>query len=129
MDRFWWKVEQTDSCWIWKGSKDSRGYGEFWFNRKLWKAHRFSYTKYIGEIPEGYHIDHLCGNTSCVKPKHLEAVTQQENNKRTKKPHCRRDHPRTGSICPICQKEWKLKNKERIKEYNKLYFQSHKILT
>lgn len=42
-------------------------------------AHRYSYVKFRGAIPEGCEIDHLCRNKKCVNPKHLEAVTRSEN--------------------------------------------------
>jgi hypothetical protein len=42
-------------------------------------AHRIAYELFIGPIPNGLHIDHLCRNRGCVNPVHLEPVTQQEN--------------------------------------------------
>ena len=35
-----------------------------------------------GEIPESYTLDHLCANSVCCDPEHLEAVTINENNAR-----------------------------------------------
>lgn len=46
-------------------------------NNKL--AHRVSYEMFVGPIPDGMQIDHLCRNRGCVNPKHLEAVSQREN--------------------------------------------------
>lgn len=93
-------------CWIWKGSHRGYIYGSFWFMEKNVMAHRFAY-EFIGgyEIPEGYSIDHLCKNTSCVNPNHLEAVSKSENSIRTRnefgknaiKTHCKRGHPLSGS--------------------------------
>jgi len=63
---------------------DGGGYGTFWpDNIKIAKSHRFSYAELIGPIPEGLHLDHLCKNRRCVRPDHLQAVTQQENNENT----------------------------------------------
>ncbi len=71
-----------DECWGWNGSKDSKGYGRFTFKGKMILAHRCSYELHVGKIPEGLVIDHLCNNTSCANPMHLEPKTIYENVKR-----------------------------------------------
>lgn len=46
-------------------------------------AHRVSWVLHNNaEIPDGYEIDHLCRNTICVNPEHLDVVTRQENMRR-----------------------------------------------
>jgi hypothetical protein len=45
-------------------------------------AHRLVYELLVGQIPEGLVIDHLCRNPRCVRPDHLEPVTQGENVRR-----------------------------------------------
>jgi hypothetical protein len=67
------------TCWEWTGSKDIEGYGRFGFNYKTFKAHRFSYQFFNGTIPDQYVINHICKNTSCVNPKHLQAITSRHN--------------------------------------------------
>lgn len=74
-DRFWSKVDQTEGCWNWTGSRDPGGYGRLFVDRRNALAHRVSYELHVAPIPEGLTIDHLCRNTSCVNPDHLEAVT------------------------------------------------------
>lgn len=78
-ERFFEKVEKTDTCWLWKASIRGGGYGQFFWNRKIGEAHRFSYELVKGEIAEGLDIDHLCRVRNCVNPNHLEAVTRREN--------------------------------------------------
>lgn len=52
-------------------------------------AHRVAYRLYVGPIPEGQEIDHLCRVRWCCNPAHLEAVTHKEN--------LRRAHPVCGA--------------------------------
>jgi len=81
-ERFWPNVEKTDECWIWKGGANKRGYGSFFDGVWNVRAHRYSYELAIGPIPPGLHLDHLCRNTRCVRPDHLEPVTGEENHRR-----------------------------------------------
>lgn len=86
IERFWAKVELEGSCWAWNGHVMRSGYGQFGDNKMLHYAHRWAYEHFVGPIPVGMHIDHLCRNRRCVKPYHLEPVTQAENNRRSPKP-------------------------------------------
>lgn len=82
-ERFWSKVDRTADCWTWTGATSDTGYGLYQAaTNRLVRAHRYSYELTVGPIAEGLVIDHLCRNTSCVNPEHLEAVTQTENVRR-----------------------------------------------
>lgn len=98
--RFWEKVDKTEACWIWTGAL-STGYG--FFNpsaREKGYAHRYSYEWSVGPIPDGMQLDHLCRNTRCVNPAHLEPVEPGENYRRgngfsginSRKTHCPGGH-------------------------------------
>ena len=76
--RFFEKVEVTGFCWIWTGAT-STVYGLFWVDNRMVRAHRWAYQHLVGPIDEGLQLDHLCRNTKCVNPDHLDPVTQQEN--------------------------------------------------
>ena len=78
-DNFWSKVEVSDGCWNWTAGKFKAGYGAFSVKGKLLKAHRYSWTLFNGEIPEGVLICHHCDNPSCVRPDHLYAGDSQSN--------------------------------------------------
>lgn len=82
------KIDKTDGCWVWCGTRDAHGYGRVVVPTLLSRcqmsmmAHRISYEYFVGEIPDGLVIDHLCNNTSCVNPDHLEPKTIYENARR-----------------------------------------------
>lgn len=103
-DRFWAKVEKTDSCWLWHGALHAggrTGYG--WTGSEL--AHRFAYESLHGPIPDSLTLDHLCRVRLCVNPNHLEPVTIAVNTLRGEAPTvvahrtgvCGRGHRLTGA--------------------------------
>lgn len=78
-ERFWAKVEKTNTCWRWIGHTNGFGYGLFKAHRRQYVAHRFSYELLVGPIPEGKVLDHTCFNKDCVNPSHVVVVTQSQN--------------------------------------------------
>lgn len=78
-----------NGCWRWQKSIKPDGYVDITIGsrrnntRKSVKAHRVSYEAFIGPIPEGLTIDHLCRVRDCVNPEHLEAVSMKENTMRS----------------------------------------------
>lgn len=79
-------TDRAGEHWMWTGAKDSNGYGCMTVDRCRARAHRVSYEAFVGPIPQGYQIDHLCRVTSCVRPDHLEAVTPGVNVRRGNSP-------------------------------------------
>lgn len=103
-ERFWQHVQKTETCWIWLATTDRQGYGQFHPEPGMNRiAHKWLYQRMVGPIPEGMQLDHLCRNTSCVNPAHLEVVTARENTMRgnsrsainARKTECNRGHPFT----------------------------------
>lgn len=99
----------ANGCIEWQAGTNHVGYGVFHpytttSNRKVY-AHRWSYEQRHGPIPEGMHLDHLCRNTLCVNPDHLEAVPPAVNLLRgisptainARKTECHKGHPLSGA--------------------------------
>lgn len=82
-------------CWPWLASLDNKGYGKISVNNKQVGAYRAAYESFVGPVPQGLELDHLCRNRRCINPSHLEPVTHQENCRRGfgSVTHCWRGHP------------------------------------
>lgn len=123
LERFMAKVDQNgpNGCWVWTAAKDREGYGRFGVANNGVLAHRAGYEMMVGPIPDGLQIDHLCRNTSCVNPRHLEPVTPKVNVHRSfnvaalnvRKTHCIHGHEFTpentayiklGRACRTCRR-------------------------
>lgn len=76
----------------WVVPKYGNGYGKIYAAGKNWLAHRLSYEVFVGPIPEGLQLDHLCRVTNCINPAHLEPVTAQVNKERAYQKVCKRGH-------------------------------------
>lgn len=88
-ERFWAKVDKTDTCWLWTGSRTNLGYGQFRLGGACRFAHRVAFVWAKGDVPDGLVLDHLCRTPNCVNPDHLEPVTQRVNVLRGESPAAR----------------------------------------
>lgn len=89
--RFWSMVDRGHpsgcGCWLWLGAPNQSGYGGFTRTlrpgvKRRVLAHRFAYELLVRPIPEGLTLDHLCEQTLCVRPDHLDPCTPSENLRR-----------------------------------------------
>lgn len=94
-----------NGCWVWTATRTPPGYGRVSINRSSTYSHRVMYMALVGEVPAGFHVDHLCRNPPCCNPAHLESVTPAENMRRSPiqpstinalKTECIRGHPLVG---------------------------------
>jgi hypothetical protein len=74
----------TDTCWLWLGARNPRGYGVAGRGDKTFLAHRLAWEDAHGLLQPGLTLDHLCFNPSCVNPAHLEPITTQLNTARAR---------------------------------------------
>jgi hypothetical protein len=94
-------VRDENGCWLWQRATNEKGYGRVQFQGRHRAAHRVSYTTFVGPIPEGLQLDHLCRVRHCINPAHLEPVTHDENHRRktvhfrTTVTHCPHGHEYT----------------------------------
>jgi hypothetical protein len=133
--RFMAKVQpDAAGCWIWTASRHPvSGYGRIKMGGHRGKhvpAHRVAYEMFVGPIPEGLVLDHLCRVRPCVNPAHLEPVTGAENTARGKagkhlsdRTHCPQGHaydeqntypePGGGRGCRACRSEARRRHRDR----------------
>jgi hypothetical protein len=102
-------IKAPSGCWIITGHSTENGYGEVCAiltpgeRPTTLRAHRVTYEAFVGPIPEGLVIDHLCRRRRCVNPLHLQAVLPLENWRRgscvtrrnASKTRCIHGHPFT----------------------------------
>lgn len=125
--------EPNSGCWLWTGATNGFGYGRLFSNGRNRYAHRVSFEIAHGPIADDMQLDHLCRNTFCINPDHLEPVTNQENVKRglmsalrPARVFCPKGHPqnqfgyidsRGARQCLVClsirQKAYYLRKKAR----------------
>ena len=121
-------VDPETGCWRWPGWNNGLGYGKIQVGGRKGRGlyvHRIAYELFVGPIPEGLQVDHLCRVRECANPAHLEAVTQAENMRRGRHgvlyeipAECKHGHPLNeanlslgnkpnGSrwFCRICKRE------------------------
>lgn len=128
-------------CWEWVGYRDPDGYGVAKVNGERYRAHRVFYSVFVGPLEPLLVIDHLCRNTSCVNPRHLEQVTARTNTLRGSSPvasnplvtQCPQGHDYTSENtykdsrgsrhCIACSRErtreWRSRRTKRVRTHCK----------
>jgi hypothetical protein len=89
------QVVRLTGCWLWRAATSTDGvHGVYGHRGQSHSAYVWSYRWFVGDIPKGLHLDHLCFNGRCVNPAHVEPVTAKENILRWSRTvtHCKRGH-------------------------------------
>ncbi len=117
-------IIDPSGCLLWTGAITAGGYGVVGASspRRVEYVHRLMYQWFVGPIPDGHQLDHLCRVRRCASPADLEAVTARMNVLRSTAPtavnsvatHCVNGHEfdllntyfrpdRTGRQCRKCR--------------------------
>lgn len=89
-------VTTPGGCWEWTKALATNGYSKFFRDGRTLSGHRAMYELWVGPIPDGLHLDHLCVNRKCVNPAHLEPVTPKVNSERALRLLCPQGHVKDG---------------------------------
>lgn len=65
-------------CWVWT-QPTVRGYGYLRVGKRKVQAYRVNYERWVGPIPDGALINHVCRTRRCVRPDHLEVASYSRN--------------------------------------------------
>ena len=145
----WWSMSLVDrllsrvspepntGCWLWFGAMREDGYGKMLLRSRQTRPHIIAYEVFVGPVPQGLVLDHLCRERSCCNPRHLEAVTPRVNILRgvstsarnAAKTHCKHGHEftpentrrvRGGRHCVTCERRWTREACARVSEQRRV---------
>lgn len=139
-ERFWRHVQRTETCWLWTGRVNHRGYGQFglWIGGKSVKrtASRVAWILSVGPIPDGLWVLHdplACNRPACVNPAHLRLGTASDNvrdtiiagnHREVAKTACKNGHPydgvvvcggRRARICTQCRRAQQTESHRKLR--------------
>ncbi|GAB3195044.1 hypothetical protein GCM10027261_14370 [Geodermatophilus arenarius] len=151
-------TEDPSGCLHWRGRTNEQGYPILWLGDRYVRVHRLAYELTEGPVLPGLLLDHAChtadrscpGGRSClhrrcIRPAHLEPVSDLENVRRGRSPaavvmrtgYCQRGHlvagdnllvrtypnRRTERRCRICAEaavaRWVARDAERRRQARK----------
>lgn len=126
-------VEDENGCWLFQGATKA-GYGVIGLGGKgagNALTHRVTYTYFIGPVPDGLDLDHLCRVRGCCNPWHLDPVTRVVNANRGlrgtgyRDPRCKNGHEYTPENtrmksgyrrCATCLRAHQRASSQRIRD-------------
>jgi hypothetical protein len=126
-ERFWSKIEKTESCWNWLATITTSGYGLGYFEGSLGPAHRTVWKMEMGSDPGLFFMENKCGKRSCVNPAHWDISLRRRSapgEVRVSEFFCTSDGcsrpsltlTRAGKCDPCKQREKRKRRKERVRQ-------------
>lgn len=74
----------SNGCHVWLRSCNSAGYAQKTIQGQYWTLHRYIYSLKDPSLTRNDIVRHLCHNTKCINPDHLEKGSQKDNWKDSK---------------------------------------------
>lgn len=129
-ERFMKYVERgpaPDYCWLWTGGLYPNGYSKFKLatgqpGGRAILGHRYSYMIFVYPEIRGV-INHLCEVKRCVRPDHLEDVTQKKNLDYSRSKVCVRGHDLVNGDVRVDRNS----GKKQCRECERLRYQEKKL--
>lgn len=123
----------SSPCWVSNRATQPNGYTKIGYQNRTYLTHRVSYAAFVGPVPDGLVLDHLCRVRACVNPDHMEPVTTRENlvrgHTRTARQvaatHCPQGHAydeantywrrdRLGRMCRLCRDQARRRSRDGL---------------
>jgi hypothetical protein len=79
VDRFWSRVDRTETCWLYRPAVRSNGYGAVKYQGRTLRASHLSWTLHHGPVPDRLWVLHRCDTPPCVNPDHLFLGNRSDN--------------------------------------------------
>jgi hypothetical protein len=113
MERFWSKVEKTDTCWLWRAGTQF-GTGRFRFAGENLPAPRVAWLLSREEpVLPGEIILRTCGNLLCVRPEHLKKQSANDDRPREDPGQINGNHRATcASLSDMLKMDWQAKERD-----------------
>ena len=96
-DRLWHRTVVVGDCWVYDApggpvKRDGSRYASIKVDGAMTGVHLAAYREFVGPVPEGAQIHHICETKPCWRPDHLKALTSRE--------HWLLHHPERPTHCP-----------------------------
>lgn len=76
--RIWNKVEETETCWHWRGCVNRNGYPIVWLDGEMQYVRPLVLKIYGKPVPCGRKVLNQCGNGRCINPEHHRVSTRKK---------------------------------------------------